>query len=204
MSITEAAIRQAAIELIGKKGFEAMTLRGLADRAGVNASTLYLYYEGKQDLLATILHSYYEDLLDTWLTNRPVDASAKSSWAAFVTGHVTHHLLNPQQVCLGGIEQHIISEPVFSEALMVREDYIFEIEKVIRQGVSDGSFFCPDIEKYANILFGIMTVSEAWYLDKKTNSHNDVICKYLELTLKILETPAPDISQLIITPPNQH
>jgi len=200
--MTEAAIRQAAIELIGKKGFDAITLRGLAARAGVNASTLYLYYKGKQDLLATILHDYYEDLLETWLNNKPVDASAKNSWAALVTGHVTYHLLNPQQICLGGVEQHIINDPAFREALTIREDYIFEIERVIRQGVSDGSFFCPDIEKYANILFGVMTVSEAWYLDTKTNSQNDVICKYLELTLKILEVPAPDVTQLIITSPS--
>ncbi|WP_448680723.1 hypothetical protein [Pseudomonas nicosulfuronedens] len=163
-----------------------------------------MYYKGKKDLLATILHDYYEDLLDTWLNNRPVEASAKSNWAALVTGHVTHHLLNPQQICLAGVEQHIIKEPAFREALTIREDYIFEIERVIRQGVSDGSFFCPDIEKYANILFGIMTANKAWYLDKKTNSQNDVVCKYLELTLKILETPAPDISQLITKSPSQH
>ncbi|MBS7725102.1 TetR/AcrR family transcriptional regulator [Pseudomonas lalucatii] len=45
---TEQAIREAAIQLISKIGFDSMSLRQLATQAGVNPGTLYLYYQGKR------------------------------------------------------------------------------------------------------------------------------------------------------------
>ena len=38
---TEEAIRQAAIALIAERGFEAMTLRQLAERVGVQPGSIY-------------------------------------------------------------------------------------------------------------------------------------------------------------------
>jgi AcrR family transcriptional regulator len=48
---TEAAIRQALIELIEERGFDALTVSDIAGRANINRGTFYLHYRDKYDLL---------------------------------------------------------------------------------------------------------------------------------------------------------
>lgn len=55
---TRRDIRKACIELIEEKGFEAMTVLDIAERANINRGTFYLHYVDKFDLL-----DKYEDEL---------------------------------------------------------------------------------------------------------------------------------------------
>lgn len=52
--LTREAIIKAASELIAEEGFEALTMRRLAERCGVGAMTLYGYFPSKEDLLAAL------------------------------------------------------------------------------------------------------------------------------------------------------
>jgi AcrR family transcriptional regulator len=48
---TRAAIIDAALSLFGEKGFEAATMRGIAERAGVSLGSAYYYFESKEHLI---------------------------------------------------------------------------------------------------------------------------------------------------------
>lgn len=48
---TRAAIIDAALGLFGEKGFEAATMRGIAERAGVSLGSAYYYFESKEHLI---------------------------------------------------------------------------------------------------------------------------------------------------------
>lgn len=48
---TQTAIRQALIELIEERGFDALTVSDITARANVNRGTFYLHYRDKYDLL---------------------------------------------------------------------------------------------------------------------------------------------------------
>ncbi|VVN27337.1 helix-turn-helix domain-containing protein [Pseudomonas fluorescens] len=62
MNTTESNIRQAAIKLISRNGYGSMSLRQLAAESGINSSTLYLYYQGKGELLLELILEYFEAL----------------------------------------------------------------------------------------------------------------------------------------------
>lgn len=47
----ERSIRLSAIELIVKEGFDGLSMQKLAKAAGVSASTIYVYFENREDLL---------------------------------------------------------------------------------------------------------------------------------------------------------
>lgn len=59
---TRAALQQAARTLFAEHGFQATTVREIADAAGVTERTFYRYYEGKQDLLAEEALGWVETL----------------------------------------------------------------------------------------------------------------------------------------------
>ncbi|MFC4075987.1 TetR/AcrR family transcriptional regulator [Salinithrix halophila] len=48
---TRENIKKAMLELIADKGFQAVTVRDLTDRAGINRGTFYLHFQDKYDLL---------------------------------------------------------------------------------------------------------------------------------------------------------
>ena len=48
---TRLAIRDALVALIQEKGFDALTVRNLVERANINRGTFYLHYKDKYDLL---------------------------------------------------------------------------------------------------------------------------------------------------------
>jgi AcrR family transcriptional regulator len=55
-------LRDALIELIAEKGFDAVTVQDITDRAMLNRATFYLHYSDKHDLLTRTLESALDDL----------------------------------------------------------------------------------------------------------------------------------------------
>jgi AcrR family transcriptional regulator len=187
---TEQAIRQAAIELIARQGYDAMTLRGLAAHAGVNASTLYLYYKGKQELLASLMLDYYEDLLEAWLDAKPIAAPARRAWSAFVDFHIGRHLRDRQLGLLGNLELRCLDGAGLPMVKRARRRYLEEIQTLICQGVAEGAFDCPEPKLYANILFNFLTHACSWYQEGGRLSRDDISAHYRELSSRMLASPS--------------
>jgi len=60
---TRRALRDALIALILEKGYEAITVQDITDRADLNRGTLYLHYRDKQDLLLSSSTDVYNELI---------------------------------------------------------------------------------------------------------------------------------------------
>ena len=56
------AILQTAAELLLAQGYEAFSLRRVAERLGYSATTIYLYFTNKDDLIAAIVDDAFERL----------------------------------------------------------------------------------------------------------------------------------------------
>ena len=56
----EVAIREKAMEMIVKGGFEALSMQKLAKAANVSPATIYIYYKNKEDLLHQLFNKAQE------------------------------------------------------------------------------------------------------------------------------------------------
>lgn len=56
-------LRDALVSLIAEKGFDAITVQDIADRATLNRATFYLHYQDKHDLLINSLHDAIDELM---------------------------------------------------------------------------------------------------------------------------------------------
>jgi len=59
---TRRALREALIALILEKGYDAITVQDITDRADLNRGTLYLHYCDKQDLLLSSSADVFDEL----------------------------------------------------------------------------------------------------------------------------------------------
>jgi AcrR family transcriptional regulator len=61
---TRQALSRALIALILEKGYEAVRIQDIAERANLRAATLYLHYRNKEDLLLSTLETMFDDLVE--------------------------------------------------------------------------------------------------------------------------------------------
>jgi AcrR family transcriptional regulator len=72
-SDTRAAIQQVALELFTKKGYDATSLREIADELGIQKPSLYYHFKGKEDILRALFDERgdeAEQLLE-WIGQQP-------------------------------------------------------------------------------------------------------------------------------------
>jgi AcrR family transcriptional regulator len=62
---TRALLREALFALISEKGYTAITIQDITDRANVNRVTFYFHYKDKEDLLFTVMQELYDDLAES-------------------------------------------------------------------------------------------------------------------------------------------
>lgn len=101
---TERAIHEAAIALIAAHGFEAMTMRALAERVGIQPGSLYRYHGSKHDLLEKLMTGHLRDLLAAWQSVKPASADPLSRLREFVDFHVGYHVRRRDEVFLANME----------------------------------------------------------------------------------------------------
>jgi AcrR family transcriptional regulator len=60
---TRRLLRDALLELIPEKGFDAITVQDITERATLHRATFYLHYRDKQDLLMSTLEEMFDELV---------------------------------------------------------------------------------------------------------------------------------------------
>ncbi len=60
---TRQMLREALVSLIEEKGFDALTVQDITDRAELNRATFYLHYQDKQELLVKSLRDAIDELM---------------------------------------------------------------------------------------------------------------------------------------------
>jgi AcrR family transcriptional regulator len=65
------AVMQAAMELVGERGFHGAPMAMVAERAGVAAGTIYRFFDGKEALIKEIYRSLEREILAAVTTDYP-------------------------------------------------------------------------------------------------------------------------------------
>src|SRR3954470_17919424 len=78
-------IRQKAIEMIVREGFDGMSMQKLAKAAHVSPATIYIYFENREDLLNQIFLEVQKKFIDTALEGFDPNMSFKDGlWLQWV------------------------------------------------------------------------------------------------------------------------
>ena len=183
---TEAAIREAAVSLIARLGYEAMSMRQLAAEVGVQAAALYRYFPTKEDLLFTLMREHMEGLLKAWEATRPASADPVTRLAAYVENHIAFHIERRHATHVSNMELRSLSHERLTQILKMRTAYEKELRTVLRDGAEAGAFEIDDTGLTAMALIQMMTGVIVWFRPGERLSLAEVTASYLSMTMRLV------------------
>lgn len=185
---TEEAIRSAAIELIAARGFEATTMREIADKVGIQPGTIYRYFPSKGQLLVALLLEHLEFLLAQWALQRPASTEPLARLRAFVDFHIRSHTLRRREVFVANMELRSLSPADRRRVVALRRRYEDLLTDILAEGIRQGVFQLPDARIATFAILAMLTGVGSWYREGGRLGQRALIDLYTRLVLQCAGT----------------
>jgi len=180
-----------AIEMIASIGFENMSMRDLAESAGIKGASIYNHFISKQEILDHIYDYYCRHLFD----NRPSideakhvikDGSREEILKAITFNFVTDdekkyiRMLLTTKIIMMRIFNDKEANRIFLQLLCAETaDYVNEL---LKYGVSIGRLGPFDIETFTDI-----TIGQFFFMGMKAFAQPDYVARQLEEEARIAD-----------------
>ena len=187
---TEAAIRAAAVSLIARHGYDAVSMRQLGEEVGVQAAALYRYFPTKEDLLFTLMREHMVDLIAAWEAARPATPEPTGRLAAFVGNHIRFHVARRHSTHVSNLELRSLSPERLSAILRLRNSYERELRQILREGAEAAVFDIDDVELTAMAIIQMITGVIVWFRPDERLSVEQVAETYHIMTMRLVGAAA--------------
>lgn len=190
---TEAAIREAALRLIARQGYEALTMRRLAEEVDLGAAALYRYFPNKQAILFGLLERHMQELLAAWERARlPATRPAPERLEAFTRFHVRHHLPRAEGVFLSYMELRSLAAENFERIEALRRAYEADLTAILEAGRAARTLRVAAPRVAARAIIAMLTGITTWYRAGGPLSAGEIEDVYWGFVAALAGLPAPD------------
>jgi AcrR family transcriptional regulator len=182
---TEAALREAAVALIARHGYEAVSMRRLAAEIGLQAAALYNYFPTKEDLLFTLMREHMEALIAAWAAADP-GGTPRVRLAAFVENHIVFHVERRHATHVSNMELRSLSPERLTAMLRLRSAYEKDLRQILREGAAAGDFAIEDATLTAMAIIQMITGVIVWFRPDERLSVEEVAATYHAMTMRLV------------------
>ena len=186
---TADGIRQVAMDLFYKQGFQATTLRHIASRVGIQVGSLYNHIESKGDLLFEIMETVMRDLLEDQRQVTPTP-DVVERMRLLVYHHVKFHGERAEEVFIGNSELRSLSRAQRTRIVGLRHDYEQVFQNELEDGIRQGKFLPVDVQITAYGIIAMTTWVSAWYSPRGRLSLEGIAEIYTAMVLRGIWNPA--------------
>lgn len=161
---TALAIRRAALRLIHRHGFAAMSLRDLAAEVGIGPGSLYNHMATKQSLLFDLVHEHMTTLLaETDAALLAAGPAPLDRLRGFIAHHVLYHLERKREVYIANFELRALDAANAARILAMRQDYEARLIALLEEGTAAGVLATTDVRVTAFAMLAMLTGVCTWY-----------------------------------------
>ncbi len=185
---TEAAIRERALELIVRHGFEALTMRQLASAVGIQAGALYRYFPGKQSLLFALMERHLTDTIAA-MESLPNSADAEDGVRQFVRFHIVHHVTNRTSNHVVNNELRSLNRENFAAIMKLRAAYEKKLRTILKQGTASGKLATADTALTATAMLAMTNEICVWFRDGGALNLQQVADIYAQMAVQMVLAP---------------
>ena len=139
-----AEIKSEAAGCFYTHGYAATDVRTIADRVGLQVSTLYNYISGKEELLYLIMRDGMLEIAASLDAATGGLSDPREQLRAAVRSHVLHHAHRQFLAWVGHVEVRSLTGDYLTEILARRHEYEQRWVAIVEEGVRAGQFRAPD------------------------------------------------------------
>ncbi|GHC69168.1 TetR family transcriptional regulator [Limoniibacter endophyticus] len=181
-------MNEAALKLIARHGYEAVSMRQLAAEIGLQQAALYRYIPSKQDMLFALLHEHMVALLAS--CQEQVEASPPRRLYSFINHHVRFHLARRDATHVSNMELRSLDADKRVVILDLRTRYEEKLRAILRDGVSSGAFdlggLDGEVELTARAIIQMLTGVVVWFRETDRLPVEAVSRIYSNMALRIV------------------
>ena len=180
---------------IAREGYEAMSMRQLAAKVGVQPAALYRYFPNKEDLLFSLMRDHMGDLLKAWQAHEPATGDPVVRLASYVENHIAFHIARRHSTHVSNMELRSLSRENLTHMLKLRSTYEKELRTILRDGSETGAFDMDDVGLTAMALIQMMTGVIVWFRPDERLSVAGVTATYLGMTMRLVGAKAGAVEE---------
>ena len=180
-------LQEAALMRFGERGYHGVSIRELAEAAGVTVSSVYSHVSAKEDLLAELMvmgHLEHNDWMRSALAEAAPDP--RSQMRAVVHAHVSVHATYPLLTRVCNKELHALGEENAARVMEVRHDSEHVFLDILERGLAEGCFHCADPWLAVAAIGGMGIRVAEWFDPAGPYGVDEVADAYADFTLKLL------------------
>lgn len=156
-----------ASHLFREKGFNATSMRDLAEHVGVEAASLYNHIKSKSELLQEICFKMSNNFMSHMEQVLASDQSAIAKIEAILRFHIGQMLNNYEEVYVGDREWKHLTEPYLSNMRSQRRIYRQHMASIIEAGIAKGEIKRIDAPTAVLIMLHAVSGIESWHRSKQ-------------------------------------
>jgi AcrR family transcriptional regulator len=192
-------LQRAAAELFFAKGYEATTIREIADALDIKSASIYYHWKNKESILFDLIRSTMEQLTAGVRSVLEREDRPDRQLAGLAVHHVVLHALRPKEAVLGETELRSLTGPRYRSVLRMRDDYEAIVRGVLDAGSHDDLFHVPDLSLTAYSIISQCTNVGIWYRQEGRLGLDEVATIYANFALRTAggrDLPASEIAPL--------
>lgn len=182
-------ILEAALDLFGRKGFEATTVSAICEAAGVSEATLYEYFESKEQVLFSIAELYTRREFERLEGIREYIRDPKEKLRVVIQAYLEFYERNPLYTSVALLSLKASRNFTGSAAYQVVRKASHPIVEAFQEGAEAG-IFRSDIDGYLvrNMVLGFIEHLTAQWIVTGRPEHISQYCDTIhEMVMRAIE-----------------
>lgn len=180
-------ILTSAAMLFSRQGFQAASMRELAEAVGIEAASIYSHYDSKEKLLEAVAVSCAEDFDQSVRPLFTGNLNTRAKFKAMVVAHIEVIARNLESSAVFNSEWRHLKEPALSLYAQRRDRYEAMFRDVIRQGIIENLFRNDDDKFLTLTVLSALNWTAQWYKPEGPYTPAEIGEKLAEIQLKGIE-----------------
>lgn len=177
-------ILDVAAELFAEHGYEAVSLLEIARAVGLSKTTLYHYFESKDEILGTLIVATIRQLNQFVATSVPEKAPADQKLIAFMEAQAEFFETHRTQFKVLLTQFGNLTDPATRDsAVEWRVQYENAIRSIIQEGVASGAFAAERPNTVVRAVLASLYWLVRWYQPDGAKKARQIAREYAELML---------------------
>ncbi|GGV04287.1 putative transcriptional regulator TetR family protein [Streptomyces spectabilis] len=174
-----------AAEVFAEQGYNATTVRKIADAAGMLAGSLYYHFDSKESMLEEILRTFLTELWDGYDAVLAAPLGPRETLEALVTESFREIDRHRAAVAIYQKEsRHLVTQTRFEYLLESQRRFEKTWLTTLERGVSDGVFRADlDVRLTYRFVRDTVWVAASWYRPGGGHSPEEIARQYLSMVL---------------------